>query len=92
MRITIDTDGAGDATPGAAPGTTGQISLERTGPAAVDEASAADVARRTGATNAGAAPSGPGAAGASTAPGLADFALQWTGASDSAGPAPIDRG
>ena len=93
MRITIDIDGAHAPQSETSPSSTSvpdHAGSAATGAAAVDEESAAEVARRTGATDAGPAPSGPGGgtvpSGTSAAPGAA----QWTGGGESAGAAPSD--
>lgn len=91
MRITVDIDGAGDATSVIGPAAT-QAGVA----AGVDEVSAAAVASRTGATNAGAAPSGPGTpfGGSSASDAASDQVSQapWTGGVDSAGSAPVGPG
>ncbi len=89
MRITIDIDGAADG-PTTDPAPThppGSSAL-----AAVDDVSAAEVARRTGATSAGAAPTGPESAErGAAAPGTA-AGPDTAGIAASAGSAPVDRG
>jgi hypothetical protein len=90
VRITIEIDQSGTASapaPAAPPSSTSPGSATGTLTAAYDDASAAELARRTGATNAGPAPTGPGAAllGESWDP-------QTTSAAESGGPAPDVRG
>ena len=96
MRITIDIDhqaAAAETSVSPAAATQGAADADGPVPAATDEASAAVVARRTGAVNAGAAPAGPGlpTAGSEqlseTASGTA-----WSGSAESAGAAPTERG
>src|SRR6478609_7574216 len=99
MRIRIDIDGAGnvpttDSSASYPPSTSPPTSATGAAPAAVDEASAAEVARITGATNAGAAPTGPDAPYGGLEPSWAATAAGtgWTGNAESAGSAPTHTG
>lgn len=89
MRITIDINRAddGSTTDPAVTYPPGGGAL-----AAVDDASAAEVARRTGATNAGAAPTGPGSTDMGAEPLGAALGVGTAGTTQSAGSAPTDRG
>jgi hypothetical protein len=86
VRITIETDEV-RATTDPAPPPSSQSPGDTTGPhaAAYDDASAAELARRTGATNAGPAPTSPDALGDPSD-------LPTSSAAESGGPAPGVQG
>jgi hypothetical protein len=102
VRITIDIDsdgttvrGGDGATAGANSGSSGTDAADGSLPSVMDAVSAAAVARRTGAVDAGAAPAGPDvpSSGSDPLPAVQRQATSsWAAGAESAGAAPTERG
>jgi hypothetical protein len=94
VRVTINIEGADEPRTDLEPAMTDQTGVE--GLAVVDDASAAAMARRTGAINAGRAPSGPNASleslPASVTSDVQPSGPNSTSGTESAGSAPMDQG